>query len=100
MTATKHTPGPWVVDTIAGSDKPYIFSSGAYRTVAKIIMNASPGSEWKEERNANAALIAAAPDLLAALARATEFLAANYSDADMPDILPACSAALAKAGVP
>lgn len=39
----------------------------------------------------------AAPALLAALARATEFLEANYNDSDMPDILPGCRAALARA---
>ena len=32
--------------------------------------------------------------LRAALTRCTEFLAANYSDADMPDILPLARAAL------
>jgi hypothetical protein len=46
---------------------------------------------------ANARLIAAAPELAEALARVAEFLHANYAVSDMPDILPMVDAALAKA---
>ena len=47
--------------------------------------------------NGRMTLIKAAPDLLAALSLAGKFLADNYADADMPDILPAVRAALAQA---
>ena len=68
MTDTKHTPGPWV---ISGSS---IWNPDTHRAIY-----ASGGkaiNQRDEEGQANAALIAAAPDLLAALealeARAVE----------------------------
>jgi hypothetical protein len=45
------------------------------------------------------ALRAAAPRVTAAAAKALRFLADNFSDADMPDILPELRAAIAAAGV-
>jgi len=81
-----HTPGPWVVKRSTQKAYPLAIHGGDFDLAL---------AECVE----NARLIAAAPELLVALTRAAEFLAANYTDADMPDILPACRAALAKAGV-
>ena len=80
FSATQHTPGPWIDSQSAA-------------------MFATPQSYEKtsSEIAANARLIAAAPELLEALRHATAFLTANYADSDMPDILPACRTAIAKA---
>ena len=65
----RHTPGPWVVRTIDQSLATVETQDGEY-----IICNAAQlrGDDWKTEhaeRKANARLIAAAPELLAALQR-------------------------------
>ena len=98
MSAARHTPGPWqyyegVVDApINGTSPPTVICERisarerGYGTLA----------ERQAIADADGRLIAAAPDLLAALSLAGKFLADNYVDADMPDILPAVRAALAK----
>jgi hypothetical protein len=87
---SKFTPGPWLVGdydklTILTANRALRIASADFQTRQCV---------------ANAKLIAAAPDLLEALAKATEFLDANYSNADMPDILPACRSALENAKSP
>lgn len=74
-------------DRISYSDLHYYLVSHAQRRI-----------DEHAAKEANARLIAAAPELLAALRRATEFLAINCSDA-VPATLLHCRAALAKAGV-
>lgn len=63
--STQHTPGPWRV----GDRKPYVEVWGPQR------MNSSPilASMESEPREANARLMAAAPDILSALKEAVEF---------------------------
>lgn len=107
------TPGPWEV-----SHQPQ--NPGAFyvwtvrdrddaRCVATVKPTQNPGQTLQDaidrkhdigldEARANAIAIAALPDLLAASSRALQFLADNFSDFDMPDILPALRAAVAKAG--
>ena len=80
-----HTPGPW--EARAGkSSHVCVYQSGTNH-------NVSVGST-----KADAILIAAAPRTHAAASKVLAFLEANYSDADMPDLLPELRAALA-AGV-
>lgn len=67
MTQAKHTPGPWVVRTIDQSLATVETANGEF-----IITNAGQlrADDWKTEhaeRKANAALMAAAPELLEAL---------------------------------
>jgi hypothetical protein len=79
-----HTPGPWAVG------EPYRFGYDSGRTpitgsnAAVAIVDTSsrylPGA-------ANAQLIAAAPDLLAAVHRAAEYFAANQDDEIAADLL-------------
>lgn len=59
MSAAKHTPGPWVVDA----------DGQVWRYELRIADTAPRGADIapRSERPANARLIAAAPDLLAAL---------------------------------
>lgn len=69
MTNVKHTPGPWIVSGLpamydeavnaVGSDGPLC--------VARLPRTGQIGSRYKDEVDANARLIASAPDLLAAL---------------------------------
>lgn len=68
-----HTPGPWMV----GTREPYVEVWGPMR------MNASPiiASLECQPRDANARLIAAAPELLAALHECEEYFD-NRADAD------------------
>ncbi len=56
MTQTTHTPGPW-----NNSDDGRIYATG------EIVADATYGCLSRAETDANALLIAAAPDLLAAL---------------------------------
>lgn len=99
-----HTPGPYRADVMSGG---YIHAKPTAAHAAKY-----PENRWVQvghvcsfaeatpaEVYANLQLFAAAPDLLAALSRVAEFLEANYTAGDMPDILPPVRAALIKAGV-
>jgi hypothetical protein len=65
MSETKHTPGPWTVnDQVAREDCLYI--EAARVGVATVYSDNTP---TVDESRANARLIAAAPDMLAALKR-------------------------------
>lgn len=77
-----HTPTPWMID---GAQPTRVQSADFYT----VLIDVAP---------ADAAYIVecvnAHDELVAALTLASTFLAANYSDKDMPDILPVCRAAL------
>ena len=108
MSAPKHTPGPWVSSEVNQLGSPVVvgFTVTAGRaSVAKIAhrlsgFSAAPPNEAAE---ANARLIAAAPELLDALKAFVEAMAAvNPLDpADLPRrmglLVPAARAAIAKA---
>ncbi len=68
---TKHTPGPWL---LADSDKTFIYALNDKGTNAFFAHVQDPRTN-KEELEANAHLIAAAPDMLHALRRAALVLA-------------------------
>lgn len=101
----QHTPGPWLA---------YIDRCGAYsritgpksRAIATVYGHDARKAEGitTSERLANAALIAAAPDLLACLVEVTGDLEAAYDDGQgaMPTAISAAihraRAAIAKAG--
>ena len=86
MTTTQHTPGPWKIggkfdpDQI-GFGAGYIEIEGrilcdrdGYTTEANVAKVSCAGMTYRKEDEANARLIAAAPDLVEAL----EFLLADY----------------------
>ena len=81
MNAPKHTPGPWEV-RIAGKDpRPCVFGHDGLPTAL-----AAGVAVARCEREADARLIAAAPDLLAGAERALEIL---RSITDLPsDLAP------------
>ena len=73
MTEHKHTPGPWVLDIPAANGKSCTLRGAHQRPIAEILKpglrhaDSFRGPQYAHEYQANARLIAAAPDLLAAL---------------------------------
>ena len=65
MTTTQHTTGPWT----QGDDNS-LSIYGKYTSVAKVDGTHATGARTEEEAQANARLIASAPELLAALQQA------------------------------
>ena len=80
MTEAKHTPGPWIVQSkLSGSE-----NHRGFRIMdapnAWALADVQPGDSDGDLGRANARLIAAAPDLLAALARIAELDPATDSE--------------------
>ena len=92
----KHTPGPWRLEwwEYKGRREPVLTVRTDADAVAQVMGLWRDGADDSDERQANARLIAAAPDLLAAL----ESLL-NETNAGTWDCLPAdlARAAIAKA---
>ena len=81
----KHTPGPWMRDRESGFDCDVRAVNG--RKIASVNVQNQPKSKegWalrKKENEANACLIAAAPELLKALQRFVKVMDESY---DYPD---------------
>ena len=86
MPATsKHTPGPWVPDQLG--ERRHILTKSGY-----VVAAISPLYAYKKSHEANAALIAATPDMLAALV-----LAESYADVMGVMTVQAIRDAIAKA---
>ena len=92
---TKYTPGPWVVAEYAG-DVTMIehHESTGYGFRQTLIARVLPVSEDAE---GNAALLAAAPDMLAALELAAERLEISNCEGEEGEHLATIRAAIAKA---
>ena len=99
---SKHTPGPWMADTeeIGGSFQIYMEGSYLDPWIADA-KGTHVGPKSLEEVKANAALIAAAPELLGALQEVMEWISEwdpNFaSDDKWPIARDAALAAIAKA---
>ena len=78
MTTAKHTPGPWYATTMGEAGWVDVFAHGVDIPIA---------STRHQDQEANARLIAAAPDLLAALQEIAE-CAPYWSEYDVPLGLP------------
>lgn len=85
MSDPKHTPGPWVV--FDSGDKPGIDQGNGVSIVQWGLESCDSGINCRseadpqtarEERMANAHLIAAAPDLLAALEQLNSYVKSSY----------------------
>ena len=91
---TQHTPGPWEIDRAARGGIGVYTRQGAM--VCKVTQWGGPLGQTTTD--ANAALIAAAPDLLAAL---QDIMAESSRDDDDHDVIATiqglCRAAMAKA---
>ena len=95
MESTKHTPGPW---RISEYDNGYLI--GAYDgSIALTTGRAITIKKYKNEREANARLIAAAPELLEALSAVTNNYIDTYGDEgnDAPESIKVALATIAKA---
>ena len=96
MSATTHTPGPWAVErSLAG--KTVITGPGGAHTLA-VVAIAFDGAGGLSSMEANAHLIAAAPELLAACIAAEETLDNSLRSPERADALELLRAAIAKAG--
>lgn len=91
MTKPKHTPGPWELKQFGG---PQISGPKGYAVCT--MWGALSVSELRGQDAANSRLIAAAPDLLAALSSAVKWLAIS-DDPRCEKDLHAAEAALAAA---
>lgn len=75
--AVRHTPGPWVVDVWCGE---FHVETREGDTIVELL-------DQSEQGEANARLIAAAPDLLAAARAAVEYDAAINQCANDPSVM-------------
>jgi hypothetical protein len=94
--STQHTPGPWGTDH-KDHDSPYqnIKIKAGSKTVCTIWIDDAPDHAFNSEQEANARLIAAAPDLLEALQNLV-----NGNGFAPSESLEKARAALAKAETP
>jgi hypothetical protein len=86
-----YTPAPWTTDE-EEHDAPYQnikIKAGAHHTVCTVWIDDAPVRNFNSQQQANARLIAAAPDLLAALQEVAEL--------DNVGAFPCVHAAIAKA---
>ena len=65
----KHTPGPWTISDNTNGE-PRIYAPSGYCVALAVMPNNTNALDIRESAQANARLIAAAPDLIAALAGA------------------------------
>lgn len=96
----KHTPGPWTI--AEGSNAAVVWGPLKHAADYQICRCDQQGTTDDETHNVNARLIAAAPDLLAALTLALtrlETLEATHYHGDT-ETTKACRAAIAKATGP
>ena len=89
----KHTPGPWAVT----DDKLGVFSANMPLYQNKVIANCGAVARERAENEANARLIAAAPDLLAACQAAIEEQSIGMYGAISNECIAKLRAAIAKA---
>lgn len=90
---TTHTPGPW---TLGDENDPLVFSPVAGAYVAQVL--AYDGGSLRSNYAADAALIAAAPDLLAALRTLVDYFGPHPDvDNGLDEALTAARAAIARA---
>lgn len=89
--STKHTPGPWVVKPVENEQGGFDIDSEYGYHIAETI----GGLDYEEE--ANARLIAAAPDLLEALRELLEACKDAKFASDPFDSMPNARTAIAKA---
>lgn len=101
-----HTPAPWTADKLEDRSTFNIFASGFGSAMCQVsVMENSTRRTTPAEVAANAALIAAAPELLAALKRAESVLLAipfhalsNEERRAVMDVSDFCRVTIAKAG--
>ena len=100
---SKHTPGPWTWLPTDAKDRDVLVGAAGKKVLwpvsgwDKADLGIRTGAWGCEEVEANAALIAAAPDLLEALVASMPFIRSELNGSSDEDILRQCEAAIAKA---
>lgn len=94
---SEHTPGPWHANRKRAHQDfiEVIHNNDAKGAASLVLARVTCRRGWWDEQHANASLIAAAPELLAALCRAID--AGIGSDGDYPSAADEARAAIAKA---
>ena len=72
---TKHTPGPWRADVRKGFTIDILHDNIEKGAITKALCKVQARESWADEAEANARLIAAAPDIAEQLDRCVRFLA-------------------------
>lgn len=95
---SKHTPGPWEIEHAEDIDLPNHvgISADKHSLLAQVVWKMED-DERSPHCEANARLIAAAPDLLDALKTAKWMLERDYIDDQKMRVIEKCDAAIAKA---
>ena len=94
---TQHTPGPWKFHLGRGASPRFHIQTSAGYQIASTPEVGSYAPE-SEQRDANARLIAAAPELLEALQTICESFKCHHEDYDIHEGYQRAKAAIAKAG--
>ena len=97
---TAHTPGPWRIDpqiAVMNNSKTGMFQVAAEPLGIRHLIGVIGNGIHPEVAEANARLIAAAPDLLAALGNGVFLLEARESSSTEKDWIAKARAAIAKA---
>lgn len=90
---SKHTPGPWVIYGSGGPwERDLAIRAPNWGCVAQVTVDPSM-PHWDEPQRANARLIAAAPELLAALLIAKQYVQVEGSDDEFEQVCAAIAAA-------
>lgn len=95
---TRHTPGPWTTDE-AEHDSPHQsirIGSVMHHTVCTVWIDDAPVHEFNAKQQANARLIAAAPELLKALIEIANDYADRF-DLDDPSTNPGIKSSIKEA---
>ena len=99
MSEPKHTPGPWVVDYSPKTGRPLGITApgdeGIPGAVGCVVRRNGIGLPGSETAQANARLIAAAPDLLRILGELCRY--AEGANSKVDDLIDEARAAIAKA---
>jgi hypothetical protein len=80
MKTAQHTPGPWTAHPEEGAHIGPVVKENAWGEVVALVSYAGAPRGDSAESNANARLIAAAPDLLVALENFVAWHAENFDD--------------------
>lgn len=97
--SAKHTPGPWTTDH-KDHDEPYQdikIKAGKHHAICTVWIDDAPVRDFNTMQEANARLIAAAPELLDALTTAKWMLERDYIDDQKMQVIRKCEYAIAKA---
>lgn len=84
MSDTQHTPGPWSIGDLAENEGFVSIDASSHGALAEVVVKMDDDPLPSPELIANARLIAASPELLEALTKATDLIDARNSSTDRP----------------